>query len=581
MSKNLVVKLVISLIFVAFIYTLFWFFKVGQLEKRIAKFIDDNSSYISASKIESYGFPLSQNIVIKDIKFRIPNPILNKRQIAISELQAKAAIFDSNFVVTLPKGISTQNSQGEIARVIFNAEPNVNVNIIDSTNVSLSYQDNGYNLHGPNKDLVLAAKSSNITLSINSADKNHIKVKIDSNISGIEGFDVIDIYNNILQEEIAKGIQTGKIKVGSSQIIEEVVQPNIVAPENSQAEVASPEVTKQNLNAQIAANETVPASDVLQDDKIEIQQLAQGNTQEVALQEEATEALQVVVEESKTDDTTTNVANSTQQESVINPEFEKVETVEIVKPADNVVKDSPSVEESSPEVISPKEDIAQQDLGLKNQYTQGVTSNLKIDILYILMPNNTSNNLDLPFDPTQVQELPVQYNKEIKVNNFEFSNANYQILSNGSLKLLADDTMPSGMLTLIVQNHDNFITYLRDYIKYYLESKGYNINPVKKSATEIVVNEIENNIESQAPETPSSEMTPEAPALVEAPEVIIKDEYDNFLKKIHDRLVEVSTEISEKNPASTNEESRYEIKREKNLEFKINDTPVREVLGKF
>ncbi|MBL6665339.1 MAG: hypothetical protein ISQ34_05810, partial [Rickettsiales bacterium] len=64
-------------------------------------------------------------------------------------------------------------------------------------------------------------------------------------------------------------------------------------------------------------------------------------------------------------------------------------------------------------------------------------------------------------------------------------------------------------------------------------------------------------------------------------EPIIEDKYDYFLKKIYDNLSEISDEISEKNPATTNEESRYEIKREKNLEFKINGTPVREVLGKF
>ena len=64
-------------------------------------------------------------------------------------------------------------------------------------------------------------------------------------------------------------------------------------------------------------------------------------------------------------------------------------------------------------------------------------------------------------------------------------------------------------------------------------------------------------------------------------ESVIKDGYDKFLKKMYDRLTEVSSELSEKNPATTNEESRYEIKREKNLEFKINNTPIREVLGKF
>lgn len=698
MSKNLVIKFAISLIFAAFIYVLFWFFKVGQLEKRITKFISDNSTYISSGSIKSYGFPLSQNVVIKDLRFSIPNPILSNRQISISELTATSGIFADSFSVTFPQGVSTQNSKGEIARVKFNSEPVVHVKISDSNNVGLLYEDSGYSMRDPKKNLVLAVKSSKISISINGNDRHNIKVSVDSDIKEVEGFDVVDIYNNILRDDIIKGIQTGKIKVGSSHIIENndsikdiapiVETPKLAdqalpesAPEVVKEEIKKavnnleaplppslptpPETIQQNLSAKIAASNTdkivIAKEQVIEqannqiiepplegndDDVIEIEQLAENNAKP-----SSNDNIQVIVEEVSEEivKVNTQVEIPVVDNVVVNdPNIpaSAVNTVPTpsdnvaVKPVENVqepikeVAKAPSelkVQESSEELAKqPIEGLKEEDLDLKNKYSEGVKSDLKISFVYNLVPNNSNEELDSSFDPTKIQVLPTQYNKEIKINNFEFINKDYQILSNGSLSLVADDTMPSGNLSIIIQNHDNFIGYLKDYVEFYLTSKGYDLSPVKQPATEVVATEIEVSVIAQkienvtqiiadqdaspevAPEVSdvvgvvdpkveiasnnvvettaviATEVAPEvtitAPAVVETPkvkEIVIKDSYDNFLKKIYDSLSDISTEIADKNPASTNEESRYEVKREKNLEFRINDTPVREVLGKF
>ena len=640
MSKKLVIRLAISIIFVAFVYVLFWFFKIGQLEKKVSKFISDNNAYITSGSIESYGFPLSQNIIIKDIKFSIPNPIFSKRQISISELTATSGIFANSFAVTLSQGVSTQNDKGEIARVKFNSEPKIHISIPNSDKVEMSYSDSGYSMHDPKKNLVLAAKSSQINISVDSNDKNNIKVSINTNIKEVEGFDVVDVYNNILRKDIVKGIQTGKIKIGSSRvfndeapIIDEEIQEEIPAvqitdskeeindldlPVKEQSEELEekdssnsidipelPEVSEEKLKAQIVTD----SKDKVAVSKLEIPNIQINDDEDEIMEVEQlaqSDEMQVIVEESSEEDIAEDVSeDAVESDPVVNvKEAIKAEpTIEKTKlpvAASNLEDSGLPVEAKN--ALSPVKKLKEEELGLKNKYTQGVKSNLKIDLVYILTPNNLGDQLDLPFDPTKIQELPVQYNKEIKINNLEFSNQDYQILANGSLSLVADDTLPSGNLSLTIKNHANFINYLKDYVKFDLSSKGYDLNPVKMAATEIVANEIElkaaiKNDEIKEVEEPVNDLLLSEEEEITAPvevqeeekiiepevvkELVIKDGYDKFLKKMYDRLTEVSSELSEKNPATTNEESRYEIKREKNLEFKINNTPIREVLGKF
>ncbi|MBL6664928.1 MAG: hypothetical protein ISQ34_03700, partial [Rickettsiales bacterium] len=664
MSRNLVIRLAITLVFISFVYILFWFFKVGQLEKRVTKFISDNNAYITAEKIESYGFPLSQNIKIQNLRFSIPNPVFGKRQISISELQATSGIFANDFSVIFPQGIASQNSKGEIARVKFNSDPNVRIKIIDEDNLKFVYEDSGYQMTGPGEKLVLSTKSSNISLSINNSDKNNVRVSIDSDIKEIEGFDVVDIYNNVLQEDIAKGIQTGKIKIGSTQIIENPtraatnnaeVTKNPVAKEGAPRPevkedirdnkpipgIPSPEVTKENLSAEVISDggnkivvsqdeinklesevvETNQRANTEENQPIEVEQLAQNeenNNEEPidvhqlaqrnkALQDstqnqevEENDDIQVIVEESAT-------VNSPDQESITPVAKEEVQNLESItgnnpqtenisddkQEIANIEKNAEPVANQNQEVET-NDNVAEEDLDVKNRYNQGLKNNLKFSIVYTLSPNNSSEQLNLPFDPTKIQELPTQYNKEIKINNLEFSNKNYQILSNGTLSLVADDTMPSGTLSITIQKNHNFIGYLKDYIKVHLKSKGYNVDPVKPIATEIVAEEIiidaknpeavnnENNNQKasqekvhsqekvQDPEVAQVINTDSSPqsegltknAVKESKEVteivvqepIIEDKYDYFLKKIYDNLSEISDEISEKNPATTNEE---------------------------
>jgi hypothetical protein len=43
----------------------------------------------------------------------------------------------------------------------------------------------------------------------------------------------------------------------------------------------------------------------------------------------------------------------------------------------------------------------------------------------------------------------------------------------------------------------------------------------------------------------------------------------------------VTKELTSKNPLSKDDVAVFDIRREKNIEFLINETPMREILGKF
>ena len=62
MKKDLIIKLTIVFLVIVFGYSVFWFFKAGQIEKQLNKFISENSTNISVAKLTVTGFPVAHKI---------------------------------------------------------------------------------------------------------------------------------------------------------------------------------------------------------------------------------------------------------------------------------------------------------------------------------------------------------------------------------------------------------------------------------------------------------------------------------------------------------------------------------------
>jgi hypothetical protein len=452
------VKLVIVLVAASVIYSVFWFFKVGQVEKQINNFISENSANISAGQVMVSGFPFSQKLTINDLKFTIPNSVFGKNQTIVKHIEAKASVFSKEFTVKVIEQVSVRNPENDmVANVEFSKDPEIKISIVDGKVTKFSYADFGYRIVDADKNTIYAASSSVINLESAVGDGDKITTKITANIKDIEGFDVLDVYKNVLEKKIADGIKTGEIIVGANPTAE--ISPAIVPTAAAVATAAptdvAPATTPDAANAAVPADAVKPAEDL-----------------------------------------TSAVANN------------------------NLIK-----------------------------------SNLIMDVEYILTPIQSQQQAQIPSDPTQIQEMPAQYSKVVKVTNLEFSNPLYKISVNGEMNTFQDDNMPSGSVSFKVEKIDNLVNYLSAGLNQVLEQK-------KMTATSDVM---------------QTSDTLAAPTMAAPSE----DPYQVFLKRIVTNLNSVAKELAAKNAVSKEDVAAFDLRREKNLEFLVNETPLREILGKF
>lgn len=189
-----------------------------------------------------------------------------------------------------------------------------------------------------------------------------------------------------------------------------------------------------------------------------------------------------------------------------------------------------------------------------------IKSNLVLDIEYELVPSYTDQQASTPLDPTQIQETPTHYSKAIKVNNFVFSNSLYKITVNGTVNTFQDDSMPSGAVTAKIEQVDNLVKFISEGLNQIITQE----NPA---------------VEFQASELPVSEI-PMGGSL-DAKSQQTEDPYKHFLKELITNLSSVSKEVAQKNPLSDPNSAVFDIRREKNIEILVNETPMREILGKL
>lgn len=477
MNKSVAIKLAIVLVVLAVVYNVFWFFKVGQVEKQVRKFVTENSSYVSVGDISVSGFPLSQKITVTDLKFTLPTALLDKRQTAVKKLEAKAGIFSSDFVVTLIETVTVQDIDNNVGTVEFSKEPEVHISIADGRISKFAYQDFGYRILDAEKNVIYAASSSVVSLDSTVDEAEKITNKITVNIKDIEGFDALDIYKNAFEKKVIDGLKTGEISIGAASTASlpgQIVDPNAPAPT---APVAPAPVNGQVAPVAPLAAEVAPA---------------------------ATPAAPVAA------------------------------------PASPEVAAAPAVEAPKPEEIANA--VANNNL---------VKSNLMADLEYSLVPSSTEQ-AQIPTDPTQIQDAPIQYSKVVKVNNLEFSNPLYKILINGEMSTFVDDNMPSGSMTVKIEKIDNLINYVSSGLTQMVEKKAA-ATPAEAQPTDLVV----------------------------GTGAITEDPYQNFLKRVSANLTPVTKELAAKNPVTKEDVAQIDIRREKNLDFLFNETTGREILGKF
>ena len=508
MSKSIVIKFIILLIVAALVYSAFWFFKTGQVEKKINNFISENSGHVSASEVAVSGFPLSQKVTIRDLKFSVPSSAIGDRQILVKLVEATTGILSSDFVVTLPEHVFVVDAEGNSANVEFSKEPEITVSLNDKGISKFHYQDSGYRISDSEKKVIYAASSSFIAFesTVDAADK--VTTKISANIKDIEGFGVLDIYKNSFEKTILDGIRTGQIVISNNanSSLAPDVNTTITSVASTQPEVLN--ATNQiNAAAQNAAASAIAAG-------VSKSSIDAANSKAAQDAAAGVEAVKNAMETAQ--DQTAQVPSLADAEGVAGIATKPEEMAAVIE-NDNLVK-----------------------------------SNFIMDIEYILSPTQVEQQAaQAPMDPTQIQEeAPIQYSKIVKINNIEFSNPLYKISLNGEVNILQDDGMPSGAVSVKVEKIDNLINHVAAGFNKILEQKAKptDSKPADLANTAVVPSE---------------------------------DIYQKFLERVSAGLSSVAKEVGAKNAVTKEELAVFDIRREKNLEFLVNETPAREVLGKF
>jgi hypothetical protein len=557
MIKNIIIKSLIIILILIIGYSIFWFFKAGQIEKQISDIVSENSSNFSISSVEVKGFPLKQKIVLTDLKISLNNSFLKNYQITFKEIEAVGKIFSSEFKAKITQIAELQNIQNNsISTVIFNSEPEISFKIANSMLKDFSYKDQGIKISDADTNEIFSFAASEIKFSSELAEDEKIINKISFNIKEVSKFDLFDIYKNSYEQKIIDGLKTGEIVLNNQ--IAELSNNQIDNTQNIKVETANADANKNNKEKNHQQNHEVAAN--------------QTSTNDLSVKDSS-------VKDSPVKDPSANDSSSASKENNLENNLGEIaENLNLDKKI-NIIADLEYV------------------LNPQNQQSQQVDS--------------VTESSESPIQDLQLQEAPIQYSKTLKVNNLEFDHGDFKISLIGQVEFFQDDTLPSGAITMKIEKINQLISdfskKLNDNaeirkietsavqiselniagvptedninnnvaaketektdVKMQLENKGKNTQE-NSDKQKILSTSVENNADKSSTDQANKNITN-------------SDPYYLFLTRISSNLENVTKEISAKNQLSKDEVAVFEIRREKNLEFLINETSMREIIGKF
>jgi hypothetical protein len=490
MSKGIITKIAVILIVSGLVYSVFWFFKTGQVQKQINNFIQENGSSISAGEVSISGYPMSQKITIKDLKFTIPNPAIKKYQFTAKSLEIKSGIFSSDFDIKLTDQLFVQDDSGNNGYFEFSQDPQITLSIASGAISKFSYQDSGYRILDAEKNVAIASSASSIMveMALDQSEKKSYKIAV--NLNDMEGFDIINIYKNSAEAKIINGLKTGEISIGNSS--SSLTDQTLV--QNDQSKLAA-----EKVELALAGIPDPKASAII------------AKAAGVAADKVA--------------------ANP----NVIPSHTVTAEIIPVSTTDSNIAPSSVTLDKENASVVVENNNL--------------IKNNIVIDVEYVLTPIEQRVGGETSLDPTQMQEASLEYNRSVKINNIEFSNPLYKIAINGQADIFLDDNLPSGAITVKVDGIKNFVNYITSALT--------KITTKQDSGAEVQSSDL-------STKSSSDEMI-----------------YHNFLNKMTSSLEPVVFEFSTKNQLSKDNLAVFDVRREKNIEFIVNETPFREILGKF
>lgn len=565
MKKSLLVKLLVLLVVIVLSYCVFWFFKAGQSEKIITKFFNEASAFASMEEIKVSGFPTRQKFFIKNLKLSLNSGIFKNNKILVSELELETGIFDNNYTIKPVGAVKLEDvdGSGKIYEVKFGSEPKIEM-VIDKGIISnFSYASNGLEVVDETGAVLFSSSANNLILTALADDQGKLSISITGTVDEISQYGVADIYRNIFEKKIVDDIKNDLIKV------EIPLGFNSSAFRNSFIEN---EVQKK------LQNRLSPFGENIQTEALVVSGSVANQADNSAPKSPETQTGAVI-----------SKSNNSPQDPAKIPSNQQVQMPQPSSPA-SIANESKDTQNQV--AANPANDAMQASLIANPELKSKIT----FDLIISLASNNAA-----PPAIGQPQDSIALGEQNLKINNISLSNSKFEIAVNGSLTKTPDDALPSGGLTVKVTNFqdalDNFendfgslISSAEKYVDI-AKPKLELPNGTKDSQKSVETLPIQDN--AKQPTTPQAQQPVVQPATGEVGKMVpqedqsaqitynMSDYYTQFFSQFAVKYRPIISEIGFKNSVSKDNVVQFDIRREKNLEFLVNDTPVRDIVGRF
>lgn len=549
MKKSLLVKLSVLLVVIVLSYCVFWFFKAGQSEKIISKFFSEASEFATMEEIKVSGFPTKQKFSIKNVKINLSSALFKNNKIVIPELEVEAGIFSNQYVI-IPIG-QAKLEDADLAKahdIKFTAEPKIEMTIEKGVIANLSYSGSGFKIADESGANIFSASNFNFTIASSVDESGKLNIAVNGALDDAQTFGVSDIYKNLFEKRIVDNLKNDAIKVelpiafDSAGTRKMFIERHIQKRQEMQRSMSGSAVD-QNIQQQPSAPASIqnPSQPVIPDPKID-------------------------------------------------PAKNQI-------PAVPVQPSSPSSAMNLSQELQAKPPVPYQADNNLALLAANIGQDLKTKITFDLVIN-ISGNEAAPLAINQPQEITLHGQHNIKINNILISNPEFEIAANGSLTLDPDDATPFGGLTIKVNNLQNVLNNFEgsfgqlivgaekytDIIKPKIEFSDPSKLPTNASEPAIPS---QNDQKPKPPLGQNAQIVPvpsDSQSIQDAsqqPSYNMGDYYTQFFIQFSDRYRNVIQDIAMKNSVSKDNVAQFDIRREKNLQFLVNDTPVSEVMGRL
>ncbi len=548
MKKSLLVKISVLLIVTVLSYCVFWFFKAGQSEKAFYRFLSEASTFISTEEIKVSGFPTKQKFLVKNAKISLNSGVFRNHKILVGEAELETGIFDSNYQVKIigPVKLEEADNAGHVLEVKLNSEPKIQLTLAGGSIANFSYNDAGYIVSDETNNNIFASAATDIKIT-SSADKSgKILINVNGNIDGIESFDIADIFKNLFEKKLVESLKNDEIKIA--------LPTGFRASEAKSSFIQYHQAKLASASAALSADNSQPNPDP---------------------------------------------ANPN---PTINPSQNPTPAPN--QPDQAPVQNQPAASAASAATVPSSQATAPENSTLVPAPTPPSVPVAKGKLKFDFVIEIVGGTEAAPVSIGQESESAATSSHLLRISEIKFTRGTYEIALNGSLTKNPDDSLPSGGLSIKISDFGAMLADFDYGIEKLLvgaekyseiakpktdfsetsakpENKdavtGGNTSQPESGNQQAVVKSAQN---PEIPSDPTSLATNAEQPLI-SQSYNMNDYYSFFLIRFADLYQPISTELALKNTVTKENIAQFDIRREKNLEFFVNETPIREVLGRL